>query len=144
MDRMKTLGILSVLLIAGAGVASAFPWGGQGLGEGCADRPAPEEMQAVREAIASGDWETYTSLRDEYGLDSGIHALLTEKSFLKLSEIQQKREELKLLKKELAEELGLEDSKWFAGKGMRFGMRGMRFGGSGRGVGMVGGAGEGG
>jgi len=142
------LGILSVLLITSLGIASALPWEGQrGTCEGCEDcegRPAPEEMQAIREAIASGDWGTYTSLRGEYGLDKGIHAQMTEQTFLKLSEIQMKQEELRLLRQELAEEMGLEvGSEGFVGKGgMHLGMRG-RSDGPGRGASMFGGTGEG-
>jgi hypothetical protein len=105
MDKKKTVGVLAVLLLAGAGIASAFPMGMRsGSGGGWTD-----EDSEMREALVAGDWEAFSELAA--GCENGLAkeaALsgISEEAFLRLSELAVMKEEMKALKAQIAEENG--------------------------------------
>jgi hypothetical protein len=107
MDKKKTVGVLAVLLLAGAGIASAFPMGmGSGPGGGWADDGRGSEM---REALVAGDWEAFSGLAAGCENGSAKEAALSgisEEAFLRLSELAVMKEEMRALKAQIAEENG--------------------------------------
>jgi hypothetical protein len=118
---METAQELRSQLAEQLGIKGGFGRGIRGRGFGQMLGPGrmldPEQHEALRQAVADNDWETYSSLVEEYGLE-GLHSEITEETFPILIQIQEKEEELNTLRTQLAEELGIEMGQ---GKGCRLG-----------------------
>lgn len=125
MNKLTTMGILSVLLIASIGIASAMPWGPgpKECADGECEAPSEEEIEEmkarreeIKEAVLNSDWDTFSSLVEEYNLTRGIESKITEETFSTFSEIAQKQEEIRVIREEMKElheqlrdQLGLEE-----------------------------------
>ena len=137
MNKTQIMGILAVFIVAGAGIASAFQGNAGGCEDGTCERPNGEEMEArqverelIHQAALDGDWELFSTLTlDHEG--KGMMSMITEETFPQMTEIAIKMEEVRTLRQELADDLGIEIPEGrFKGKRRGFGM-GQRMGGFG-------------
>ncbi|MBN2518108.1 MAG: hypothetical protein JXB14_04640 [Candidatus Altiarchaeota archaeon] len=67
----------------------------------------PEQHEALQNAIEDNDWTAFSSLVEEYGAQ-GMYPKITEDTFPLLVQIEGKRDELRDLETQLAEELGID------------------------------------
>ena len=126
MDKMQIMGILAIFLVAGIGIVSAQGWGAQtGYCNGDCEDPKgiqgrQTEREAIHQAVLDGDWKTFSSLTSDH---NGPMDNITEEAFPKLTEIAVKMEEVRVLREDLAEELGV-DAPGPRGPGMGLGKMG--------------------